>query len=283
MKTGKKTRVRITSPGTVRLSKPAVEKETRKITVSLVLSWIFGVFFGLGGLAYLKGPLGVAIPCLLISAILLPPVNKFVKEKFNIELSRGLKIAIVVILFFVAGANMPASSVTGSSVQSEMKQNAEGVTGVPTPASTETIKTTSPTTPQQTAQPKNQKEITISSSSSTQPYLLVIGNSPSTSGTIAASAGKEFVVVEATITNNGYDKFAVNPYSFTVTINRVKYDIDAVHTFMVGNKLDSVELLDGGSTTGSIVFEIPSDIAAQDYQLKYDETCLFNCHEFVYK
>ena len=67
-------------------------KETKKITLGLVFSWIFGVLFGLSGLNFLfSGSIVAGGSLILASLILLPPMNKFVKEKFNFELSKGLK------------------------------------------------------------------------------------------------------------------------------------------------------------------------------------------------
>ncbi len=86
-----------------------------------------------------------------------------------------------------------------------------------------------------------------------------------------APRGKVYLIVSMNITNRGYDQVNTNPNYFYVIYDNVKYDI-AVQTYSLSldNKLDSVDLLDGGSTKGSIVFEVPSNI--DNYQLQYDRT-----------
>jgi hypothetical protein len=84
------------------------DKKVKKITVSLVLSWIFGVLFGLSGLSFLfTGSFVAGISLILASLILFPPINKLTKEKLNFELSRGLKITLVIILFVIYCFNLP--------------------------------------------------------------------------------------------------------------------------------------------------------------------------------
>ena len=77
-------------------------KEHRKITLGLILAWIFGVLFGISGLSLLfTGVIVGGGALILASLIILPPACKFTKEKLNFELSRGLKITAVIILFIV--------------------------------------------------------------------------------------------------------------------------------------------------------------------------------------
>ncbi len=119
-------------------------KESKKLTLGWALSWIFGVLFGLAGISHFGSLASVIF--LLISFILLPPMNKFVKDEFEVELSRGLKIAIVVILMLVAGANIQTSS-TASGTTTALSNP----TSVPTRTVFSTI-TPGPTqTPTQTA------------------------------------------------------------------------------------------------------------------------------------
>jgi len=81
--------------------------ETKKITLGLILSWIFGVLFGLSGLVFLfSGSILSGGSLILASLILLPPINKFVKERLNFELSGWLKIILVIILFVIYAVNL---------------------------------------------------------------------------------------------------------------------------------------------------------------------------------
>lgn len=77
-------------------------KEVKKLTLGGIFAWIFGVFFVLLGLAWVIASDFIAgISLLVISAVLLPPVNRIFREKMNFELSTGLKIVIIIICFII--------------------------------------------------------------------------------------------------------------------------------------------------------------------------------------
>lgn len=89
-------------------------KEHKRITLGLVLSWIFGVLFGISGLTFLfTGSIVSGGSLILASLVLLPPVNKLVKDKWNFELSRGLKITLVIILFIIYAVSLSNSGTSG--------------------------------------------------------------------------------------------------------------------------------------------------------------------------
>jgi len=74
------------------------EKGVRLITVGGVLSWFFGVLFGLVGLGSLMSSSFVmGVTFLILAIVLLPPMKNFFKEKMNVEVSKGLKIGIVIL------------------------------------------------------------------------------------------------------------------------------------------------------------------------------------------
>ena len=77
------------------------EKEVKKLTLGGILGWIFGLFFVLVGLASFPSSFIAGISCLVISAVLLPPVNRIFREKMNFEVSTGLKIVIIIICFII--------------------------------------------------------------------------------------------------------------------------------------------------------------------------------------
>jgi hypothetical protein len=76
-------------------------KEVKKLTLGGIFAWIFGVFFVLVGLASFTSSFIAGISCLVISAVLLPPVNRIFREKMNFKLSTGLKIVIIIICFII--------------------------------------------------------------------------------------------------------------------------------------------------------------------------------------
>ncbi|XHH10460.1 MAG: DUF4352 domain-containing protein [Candidatus Bathyarchaeia archaeon] len=78
--------------------------------------------------------------------------------------------------------------------------------------------------------------------------------------------GNVWLVINMTITNKGYNSFNTNPNYFTVTINNIKYSYDA-ETFSYGN-WNTVDILDGGSFNGSLVFQVPSSTTT--FTLNYE-------------
>lgn len=97
-----------------------MSKKVKKITLGFVLSWLFGILFGLSGIGFaVTGYFGAGIPLILISLILLPPLNKFIEERFNFQLSGGLKLVIVIILFMIYAVNLPMNYSYDTDYQSE--------------------------------------------------------------------------------------------------------------------------------------------------------------------
>jgi tRNA_anti-like len=86
--------------------------KTKNITFGLVFSWIFGVLFGIMAISTIFSEPLTGILNLLIAIILLPPCNRFLKNKFNISLSRGLKIFLVIVLSTILGTVMSKDVVT---------------------------------------------------------------------------------------------------------------------------------------------------------------------------
>lgn len=112
--------------------------EVKKITLGLIISWTLGVMFVLGGLLFiLEGSIGAGIPLIIASLVLLPPFNKLVKDKFNFELSGGLKTIVVIILFAVYAVNSPLSELSAPSTD---KLAAEEGSEIPKAESAKEIK-----------------------------------------------------------------------------------------------------------------------------------------------
>ena len=82
---------------------------SKKITVGLILSWIFGVLFALTGIIAVFSELIPGIIMLIMSAVLLPPVNKLVNEKWKFHLSGGMKVVVIIIGFIIFGSTIDTS------------------------------------------------------------------------------------------------------------------------------------------------------------------------------
>lgn len=103
------------------------DKEHKKITVGSVLSWIFGVIFVLGGLgALISLQIKSALVLFIMAIVLLPPVYKFVSDKFNFELSKGIKALIIIV-------GLLAFFIFTDTEESPTTQQGATTTPIPTP------------------------------------------------------------------------------------------------------------------------------------------------------
>lgn len=85
---------------------------SKKITVSLILSWIFGVLLALTGIVSVFSEPIPGLVMLIMAAILLPPVTKFVDQKWKFHLSGDMKIVVIIIGFIIFGATIDTSKVS---------------------------------------------------------------------------------------------------------------------------------------------------------------------------
>ncbi len=79
-------------------------------------------------------------------------------------------------------------------------------------------------------------------------------------------AGNVWLVINMTINNKGYEEFSANPFYFSVVINNIEYSYD-LETYSYGN-WNTINILDGGSYTGTLVFQVPS--SATSFTLQYE-------------
>jgi len=81
---------------------PVKEITGNKLTFGYVVSWILALIFGVSAFGGILS--GKIVPFLLValmSLVLLPPVNKFVKKKYDFGLNLGTKIVVLVVLFLI--------------------------------------------------------------------------------------------------------------------------------------------------------------------------------------
>ncbi len=84
---------------------------------------------------------------------------------------------------------------------------------------------------------------------------------------VQSDSGRDFLTVEMTIKNNGYDRFNTNPYWFSVTVGDIEYRFD-YHLVLMKN-WETTDVLDGETFQGTIVFQIPE--SAESFTLGYDD------------
>jgi|GEM_PF-4570542 len=115
--------------------------------------------------------------------------------------------------------------------------------------------------------PVQTQSIIISYSSTVENEIkYTIGGYPYT---IQPDSGKVFLVVNMTIKNEGYDKFSVNPFYFNAIVNNIQYGYDSNSYYLV-NYLESVDVLNNGTLTGSLAFQIPVSDSSSLLNLTYN-------------
>ncbi len=85
---------------------------SKKISVGLILSWIFGVLFALTGIVSVFSEPIPGLVMLIMAAVLLPPVTKLVDQKWKFHLSSGMKIVVIIIGLIIFGATIDTSNVS---------------------------------------------------------------------------------------------------------------------------------------------------------------------------
>jgi len=85
---------------------------SKKISVGLILSWIFGVLFAFIGIISVFSEPIPGLIMLIMGAVLLPPVTKFVERKWKLKLSRLVKAGVIVLGFILFSATIDTSSIS---------------------------------------------------------------------------------------------------------------------------------------------------------------------------
>lgn len=125
--------------------------EEKHITVGLILGWILGILALLSGIGLFASSPARAVTALIIAALLLPPVSRWLTEKTKISLSTGVKIIAIIGLIIIGNVIDPSSVDNAPSNQSP-------IVSQPTPQTPSLSTTPSPTviavTSSVTAEPK---------------------------------------------------------------------------------------------------------------------------------
>lgn len=95
---------------------------SKKISVGLILSWIFGVLFALTGIISVFSEPIPGLVMLIMAAVLLPPVTKLVDQKWKFHLSSGMKIVVIIIGLIIYGATVDTSNVSTTQQDEPQKE-----------------------------------------------------------------------------------------------------------------------------------------------------------------
>ena len=83
---------------------------------------------------------------------------------------------------------------------------------------------------------------------------------------IQSDPGRDFLIVNMTIENNGYESFSTNQYWFHVIVEDIEYDFD-YHLVLLEDWM-TVDVLDGETFQGILMFQIPE--SASSFTLVYE-------------
>ncbi len=107
------------------------EGKTKNITLGLVLSWVVGVLLIIVGIGFAVSSIIVGLLVLLGGLIMLPPVSDFIKKKFHVHLSGGVRFVIALVLF-VIGVSMITSDAVNRAASGGVESGTQAVdSGVP--------------------------------------------------------------------------------------------------------------------------------------------------------
>lgn len=95
---------------------------SKKITVGLALSWIFGILFALTGIIFVFSEPIPGLVMLIMAAVLLPPVTKLVDQKWKFHLSSGMKIVAIILGLIIFGATVDTSNVSTTQQSEPQKE-----------------------------------------------------------------------------------------------------------------------------------------------------------------
>lgn len=106
------------------------EQESTTIIIGLILSWGFGILFALIGITAIFSEPIPGLVMLVMAAVLLPPVTKLVDQKWKFHLSGGMKIAVIIIGFFIIGSTVHISKIPTQPKAELPKKENQQVTNV---------------------------------------------------------------------------------------------------------------------------------------------------------
>lgn len=102
------------------------EVMTKKITLSFLLAWIYGIFIGLASIIQLFSTPITGIFSLMSAIIILPPTYNWLKNKLHFSLSKTLRIIIALILIAIAGSF--SGNISSNSLNTPVTDNSNTTT-----------------------------------------------------------------------------------------------------------------------------------------------------------
>ena len=104
----------------------STDQKSKENKIILILRWVFGISLVLNGIGSIFSEPISGLIMLVMAAILLPPVSKLVEKRWKFRLSKGVKIAILIVGFIILGVTDDTSNV--SNTQQTETQKEEQIT-----------------------------------------------------------------------------------------------------------------------------------------------------------
>lgn len=93
-----------------------------------------------------------------------------------------------------------------------------------------------------------------------------------------AESEMTYLILDLTVSNQGYEEFNTNPFYWGVIVDNVKYDVAFVYN--LENEMKSRDVMDGGEVSGNIAFEVPENV--EDFEVVYEAFTKYNI-EYIQK
>jgi len=142
----------------------------------------------------------------------------------------------------------------------------------PTPSTTmlTVTKTTTLTTTQPTTTTVRTSTTTSTSPSTSQVITITYESSLASEigSSFEAAPSKIYLILDMTITNQGYSSFSVGQSYFEVIVNGIQYSDE--WAYGLENRLESVQILSSGTIRGKVAFEVPQIVSTSGFSVDYD-------------
>jgi hypothetical protein len=241
------------------------DKEVVHITLSGILSWLFGIIFVLGALgSFSEHGFIAGIALLVMAVVLLPPINKMLKKKMNFELSKGLKAVIIIIAFIVFGMNINTETVASQGTV----PSSNNVNTAAAPQQAAQVEKTQVPVPKEAKEPQTYytgEKVTIGDFAYTiNSYSVTDRIGTDIMGTFMGEvADGQFMVFDVTIENVAKESKTLWATSIKVIDDQQRtfeHDIAAEMYLENSDQFTFEQMQPGLPKTGKLVFDVPKDI-----------------------
>ena len=106
------------------------KENNQTISIGLILGWGLGILFLVSGISTIFSEFLSGLLLIIMAVVMLPPVNKFFADKYKIQLSKSLKILLILICLIAFGVVMEKSNTTKQELATPVAEEVEEVIGI---------------------------------------------------------------------------------------------------------------------------------------------------------